>query len=204
MSREAWKPVPNYPDYEVSDRGRVRKATTARHLDAGEVLASWVKADGFAYVSLFKDGRPHVLPVHRIVALAFLKRDKARRIVRHLDGDRTNNAASNLRWVANTILAAAQKNPLTPEGDPPTFPPTVSPMQQPLTSAELGSLIEALGFESKKDFAEALGVSGPAVSKWLKGDRPVPTWIGNAVTGLAYKLGRTAVAKRTSKGSPTQ
>lgn len=40
--------------------------------------------------------------VHRLVAEAFLPADPDRREVNHLDGDKTNNHATNLEWVTHS------------------------------------------------------------------------------------------------------
>ena len=52
-------------------------------------------------VNLFANGHSKHYAVHRLVAMAFVANDdpKNKTQVDHTDGDRSNNAASNLEWV---------------------------------------------------------------------------------------------------------
>ena len=87
-----WKTVGEFPNYEVSDDGRVRK-TGGRELKQSNVV-------GYKVVGL-DSGRGFIQrKVHRLVALAFLPapEDPARDQVAHGDGSRTNNRVENLRW----------------------------------------------------------------------------------------------------------
>jgi len=97
---ENWKNVCGFSAYEVSDMGLVRRRLpggNATHI--GKVL-SQVLVRGYRHVGLVSDnsGRKMVA-VHRIVCAAFHgeKSDKSHQ-VRHLDGNKCNNMASNLAW----------------------------------------------------------------------------------------------------------
>ena len=58
-----------------------------------------VKSNGYVHVSLRKPGEKQVKRhVHRLVAFAFVPGFAAGLEVNHLDGDKTNNHASNLAW----------------------------------------------------------------------------------------------------------
>ncbi len=41
-------------------------------------------------------------PVHRFVAMAFIKRDKLKNYVNHIDGNKSNNHVDNLEWCTHT------------------------------------------------------------------------------------------------------
>lgn len=84
---EMWKPIPDLPGYSVSDQGRVKKDST------GQIMAL-SKNGGYCRITITKH-------VHRLVAQAFLAPpDNASKAwVDHIDGNRSNNTASNLRWV---------------------------------------------------------------------------------------------------------
>ncbi|WP_194385334.1 NUMOD4 motif-containing HNH endonuclease [Microbacterium sp. A18JL200] len=107
---ERWLPVPGYEGlYEVSDLGRVRSLDrvvmnggrrsnrTGRVLSPGRVPGA---NNGHQYptVVLSRRGEHHTARVHRLVAESFCEGRAPGLEVRHIDGDPTNNAATNLRW----------------------------------------------------------------------------------------------------------
>lgn len=96
--RYAW--IDGHPGYVVTDKGRVisfrmrnRVAEKKQHVN---------KTTGYVVTSLSTHhGSPSKLgPVHRLMALAFIPRPKGESgyCVRHLDGDKQNNALENLSW----------------------------------------------------------------------------------------------------------
>ena len=83
---EEWKAIDDLPGYSVSNKGRVRKDSTGQIM----VLS---KNGGYSRITISKY-------VHRLVANAFIKKpDDERAWVDHVDGDKSNNDVSNLRWV---------------------------------------------------------------------------------------------------------
>lgn len=109
-----WRPVPGYEGtYEASDNGQVRavRAHPKARTEAGHVLRPQQHANGYLNVGLQRGGVRKVVGVHRIVASAFHGEPEPGMEACHRDGDKTNNAASNLRWgthaenVAETVQA---------------------------------------------------------------------------------------------------
>ena len=99
MTEIEWKPVPGYPNYEVSDQGEVRRARAFRHYPKGMLIKPKSDAKGYQQIALSHEGRYGYFCVHRIVALAFLgEPPSARHQVAHNDGNPRNNHLSNLRW----------------------------------------------------------------------------------------------------------
>lgn len=98
---ENWVPVKGNPRYEVSDLGRVRSLVSTGP-DGGPRILRPAKGgkNGRYTVYLFhgtkKSGRSTY--VHHLVAEAFLGPRPDGMIVRHLDDDGANNAASNLAY----------------------------------------------------------------------------------------------------------
>ena len=92
---EVWKDLPQLGGhYQVSNQGRIRKAT--------KVLHPTVNWDGYLRVRVTdKNGRKQQVALHRLVALAFIPNPDNKPQVNHRDGDRANCRAENLEWVTN-------------------------------------------------------------------------------------------------------
>lgn len=93
-------------DYEVSSDGRVYSLSGWRGQPRRELVQS-LNSHGYPRVSVMRGGKKTSLLVHSLVANAFLlERPSSAHEVRHLDGDRTNNVASNLAWGTRAENAA--------------------------------------------------------------------------------------------------
>lgn len=98
ISRERWRQVPGWEDYEISTYGRVRSWKTRTCAKPGAILA-WLKGPrGYPQVNLHKDGKRASTPVHQLVAMAYLGPYPEGQEVRHLDGNPGNPNLSNLRY----------------------------------------------------------------------------------------------------------
>ena len=93
----AWVPVVGFEGvYEVSSAGLVRR------IDSGKILSTAAKAgDGYVKCDLYKSGARTQTYLHRVVCEAFHGPADGRQ-VNHKDGDKENNAASNLEWVSSS------------------------------------------------------------------------------------------------------
>lgn len=92
---EIFKIIKEYPNYSVSNEGRVRKNSTMK------ILRPTKKPNGYLQINLFtNDGRRKKEYAHRLVALTFIQNEKCYPEVNHIDGVRDNNVVSNLEWVS--------------------------------------------------------------------------------------------------------
>lgn len=110
MSEIEWRDVVGHEgEYQVSRCGRVRsvdRVIRKFHARAGEIRSfrhrgrelspAALPEAKYLFVQL---GAGNVRRVHRLVAEAFIENPNARPQVDHIDGNRVNNHASNLRWV---------------------------------------------------------------------------------------------------------
>ena len=96
---EKWRQIPWATMYEVSDHGRVRSYFESNSLPVPHAVGGYVR-NGYSRVRVIKnDGTKKWCVIHRLVAEAFLQSPPSEQtVVRHLDGDKTRNRASNLAW----------------------------------------------------------------------------------------------------------
>jgi hypothetical protein len=104
LAIDEYRPIEGFPRHQVSRCGRViarraRKPMSRRAISEGlwnqwKELKPWSHKSGHLYVSL--DG--HNRQVHRLVLSVFSGVCPAGLDCRHIDGNATNNRASNLAW----------------------------------------------------------------------------------------------------------
>lgn len=107
---EFWRPVVGFPDYEVSDHGRVRRATAGMGATKGKVLKPSLDVRGYPFVMLRRDGRSFAKRIHRLVAEAFIPNPEALPEVLHMDNNKENTHVSNFKWgthAENCVQAGA-------------------------------------------------------------------------------------------------
>ena len=95
-----WRQIPDWPAYEVSPDGCVRRIRQSKGARAYRILRPLLnKKTGYLAVCLNDAPRSNRIDIHRLVALAFLgPPPSSRHLVAHNDGIRTNNTVGNLRW----------------------------------------------------------------------------------------------------------
>jgi hypothetical protein len=95
---EEWKYVEGYPEYEVSSLGRLRSHKNGKETYFNLKPDSW----GYVIVTISKDGERKGIRFHRLVAQHFLPNPENLATVNHLDGNKLNNAVSNLEWASQS------------------------------------------------------------------------------------------------------
>lgn len=93
MSKELWKPVVGFPDYEVSDHGNVRVAATQETVPFEKSRVKTCRR-----VNLKNGPRVSKKRVHVLVLETFVGRCPAGMECFHLDGDTYNCRLENLEW----------------------------------------------------------------------------------------------------------
>lgn len=93
MTEAVWRPVRGFDNYEVSDLGEVRRRGSERPVAISE------NQYGVVAVKMMKRGVQFHRSLPKIVATAFVKQESVHFDTPiNLDGNRHNNAASNLMW----------------------------------------------------------------------------------------------------------
>lgn len=87
-----WRVIEDFPNYEVSNDGRVRNANTGRELGVYD------NGHGILQVVMQRGGRSCARAVHRLVAGAFLDPAPDDCVPMHRDNAWENNDSENLQW----------------------------------------------------------------------------------------------------------
>ena len=106
--KEIWKDVTGYTHaYQISNKGKIRTkcrlSKKYQDSDRQHIIASRIRKpslkNGYPFCWLYaENGQRKMQYVHRLVALAFLNREKNKTYIDHIDGNRQNNSVNNLRW----------------------------------------------------------------------------------------------------------
>ena len=98
------RPIPGFPHYYAASDGTIWREWSDHWTQLRPTLSS-CKRTAFAvhrYLTLKmpgrESGRQRTYRVHTLVLMAFKGSPQTEQVGRHLDGDRMNNAPSNLEW----------------------------------------------------------------------------------------------------------
>lgn len=91
--------IPGFPGYAATADGLIVSLPKRRHKHDAIVLKTSVGVRGYLRCQVRANGRGKTFYVHRLVAMAFHGLPPRRESeVRHLDGNKLNNSATNLKW----------------------------------------------------------------------------------------------------------
>lgn len=109
MKKEIWKDIEGYEGYyQVSNLGRVRSLDRNQRYESvktpytrklkGRVLSQMTTKLGYKKLTLAINQNYKNMPVHRLVAKAFLPNEKNLPCVNHINENPSDNMVENLEW----------------------------------------------------------------------------------------------------------
>jgi DNA-binding XRE family transcriptional regulator len=163
---ETWKKIPGYPDYEVSDLGKIRSYKgvnqNAPRRKRPRLMKQRIADDGYPRVTLQnKDGKKVVRQVHLLVARAFLGPANGR-LVLHKDGRPHNRKLSNLQYGSH------QRN-MDDKYAHGTHGMGEFNTQALLTERDRNEIVKLKGEMTQQEIADIYGVSRQTVSDIHRG-----------------------------------
>lgn len=99
-----WKHVPGYEDlYQISEYGDIKYGDRK--------MSQRLSTKGYPCMTLYKNGIRKWWFVHRLMAMTFIPSMDQGLEIHHIDGIKTNNHYTNLRWISKKehILLTSQK-----------------------------------------------------------------------------------------------
>jgi len=99
---EIWKQIENFPNYEISTYGKVRRFNSGPGTYAGRVLKPHIWF-GYLRVGLMLNAKQIFKPVHSLVLETFIGPRPEKHQCNHKDGNKQNNHISNLEWVTPSL-----------------------------------------------------------------------------------------------------
>ena len=145
---EIWKDIDDYPNYQVSNLGRVKNKTADR------ILKPFLVGQGYYCVALYRNNVSRFHYIHRLVGSAFLDKCEDKPVINHKDGNRTNNIVSNLEWCTQS------------ENIQKAYDMGLNSRRTPIRIVETGEV-----FDSQTECARAIGGDQRAIQNCLSGNR---------------------------------
>lgn len=99
---ERWLQCPQWPDYDVSTLGNVRR-TVKRFGGAIGLRTPYLSTTGYWYLVMRRPGFRKACAIHQLVAEAFIgPTPSPDHQIAHGDGNKLNNDPANLRWATRS------------------------------------------------------------------------------------------------------
>ncbi len=165
---EKWKIIKGYPDYMVSNIGRVKSlarivnySNGSKHPLKSSILKHGYHIQGYPILILFNKKKRNTKVVHRLVAIAFIPNPEYKPCINHKNGIKTDNRAENLEWVTHSenTIHAYKNNLMNPNKGDDHF-------RSMVTSDEVLAIKQILRYAyiKRREIGSLYGVSRQAIS----------------------------------------
>ena len=94
MEKEEWRNIDEFPDYKISNFGRVMNNKT------GYIKKPSIGKRGYYVYSMQKDGKSYLRTTHIMLARSFIPNPQNLEQINHIDGNKLNCSIENLEWVS--------------------------------------------------------------------------------------------------------
>lgn len=95
---EIWKNIEGYPNYQVSNMGRVKRLSTGYYRRTEKILKPQLQNNGYLHIKLSQKDKTKCILVHRLVAQVFIPNPNNLPQVNHINENKTDNRVENLEW----------------------------------------------------------------------------------------------------------
>ena len=95
---EIWKNIEGYPNYQVSNMGRVKRLSTGYYRRTEKILKPQLQNNGYLHIKLSQKDKTKCILVHRLIAQVFIPNPNNLPQVNHINEDKTDNRVENLEW----------------------------------------------------------------------------------------------------------
>lgn len=95
MNNEIWKDIPNFPNYQVSNLGDIKRKYKNGNI---KILKKGFDKDGYYIVCLCENNKKTTKRINILVAQTFIDNPNNYPIINHKNGIKTDNRVENLEW----------------------------------------------------------------------------------------------------------
>lgn len=95
---EIWKEIKGYPNYQVSNMGRIKRLSTGYYRRTEKILKPQLQNNGYLHIQLSQKNKTKCILVHRLIAQVFIPNPNNLPQVNHINEDKTDNRVENLEW----------------------------------------------------------------------------------------------------------
>jgi HNH endonuclease/NUMOD4 motif len=91
---EEWRPINNYPEYLISNLGRVKRGN--------KIKSYYTNNKGYCVVDLYKNNIRKKYSIHQLVCIHYLPNWNNCKEIDHINRNKCDNRVYNLRWCSRS------------------------------------------------------------------------------------------------------